>query len=123
MQAKNPRKEIFFREGGRGEPPYPPYHKNLGCQGEIAKPGCQGKSFDANFLEKDLASLGSSAYAVRMKIEIDYVDLSIVLASFTTMEKEYESILSFESTDEKTKEFFREQLSQLRETRKKFLNK
>ena len=58
-----------------------------------------------------------------MKIEIDYVDLSIVLASFTTMEKEYESILSFESTDEKTKEFFREQLSQLRETRKKFLNK
>ncbi len=86
--------------------------------------GCLGTA-DAGekYFEKDLASLGSSAYAVRMKIEIDYVDLSIVLASFTTMEKEYESILSFESTDEKTKEFFREQLSQLRETRKKFLNK
>ena len=69
-QEKNLRKEIFFREGGRGEPPYPPYHKNLGCQGEIAKPGCQGKSFDANFLEKDLANLGSSAYAIRMKIEL-----------------------------------------------------
>ena len=86
--------------------------------------GCLGTA-DAGekYFEKDLASLGSSAYAVRMKIEIDYVDLSIVLASFTTMEKEYESILSFESTDEKTKEFFKEQLSQLRETRKKFLNK
>ena len=86
--------------------------------------GCLGTA-DAGekYFEKDLASLGSSAYAIRMKIEIDYVDLSIVLASFTTMEKEYESILSFESTDEKTKAFFREQLSQLRETRKKFLNK
>jgi hypothetical protein len=68
---KSPKGDFFFREGGRGEPPYPPYHKNLGCQGEIAKPGCQGKSFDANFLEKDLASLGSSAYAVRMNNKID----------------------------------------------------
>jgi len=56
-----------------------------------------------------------------MKIEIDYVDLSVVLCAFMTMENEYESILSFESTDEKTKELFRERLSQLRETRGKFL--
>jgi hypothetical protein len=64
--------------GVGGSPPYPPYHKNLGCQGEIAKPGCQGKSFDANFLKKDLASLGSSAYAVRMNNKImqgDYIQV------------------------------------------------
>ena len=72
MSREKSPKGDFFREGGRGEPPYPPYHKNLGCQGEIAKPGCQGeitkpgcqgeiakpgcqgKSFDANFLEKYL---------------------------------------------------------------------
>ena len=84
---KNLRKEIFFREGGRGEPPYPPYHKNLGCQGEIAKPGCQGKSFDANFLEKDLASLGSSAHAIRMKIEneIKWSDLENIETEGRTM--------------------------------------
>ena len=48
--------------GVGGSPPYPP---------TIKKPGCQGKSFDANFLEKNLASLESSAYAIRMKIEIE----------------------------------------------------
>ena len=46
--------------GVGGSPPYPPI---------IKKPGCQEKSFDANFLEKDLASLESSAYGIRMKIE------------------------------------------------------
>jgi hypothetical protein len=35
----------------------------------IKKPGCQGKCFDADFLEKDLVNLGSSAYSIRMKIE------------------------------------------------------
>ena len=62
FKRKIPFRGFFFHEGGRGEPPYPPYHK---------KPGCQGKSFDANFLEKDLASLGSNAYAVRMNNTID----------------------------------------------------
>lgn len=86
--------------------------------------GCLGTA-DAGekYFEKDLASLGSNAHAIRMKIEIDYVDLSFVLTAFMTMENEYENILSFQSTDDKTKEFFRERLSQLRETRKKFLNK
>ena len=123
MSREKSPKGDFFREGGRGEPPYPPYHKNLGCQGEIAKPGCQGKSFDANFLEKDLANLGSSAYAIRMKIELDYKDLTNINLALATRRHLHESFLSSEHTSEKGKEYYREKLEEIKIAQKKIQSK
>jgi hypothetical protein len=64
MSSEKSRKGFFFHEGGRGEPPYPPYHKKLWRQ---------EKSFNANFPEKHLANHSSGAYAVRMKNEIKVI--------------------------------------------------
>ena len=62
VKRKISERGFFFREGGRGEPPYPPYHKKTRLSRGI---------FDANFLEKDLAKPRFNAYAVRMKIEMN----------------------------------------------------
>jgi uncharacterized membrane protein len=77
--------------------------------------------FDANFLEKDLAKPRFNAYAVRVKIEIefDFTDLLTVELGLGSLERKYEEFASYESLSQENREYYKHKLEKVREAKQK----
>jgi len=73
------------------------------------------------YFEIVLANPKSNAYAVRMKIEIefDFTDLLTVELGLGSLERTYEEFASYESLSQENREYYKHKLEEVREAKQK----